>query len=205
MTSEPEDTASMTLSQFLLGAAVFEGLLLLIAFVIGGMAGFSPTSQLHWSVEDFILGLSATVPMLLLLAVCFLSSARGLMAIRTFLRETLGPFLGRCRLIDLFLLALLAGVCEEVLFRGLIYFWIRDWNPMLAVVISNLLFGMAHAITPLYALLAAFLGLYLTALLAVDATPNLLIPMTAHTAYDFVGFLIVVWDYRRQQALDLQA
>ena len=70
---------------------------------------------------------------------------------------------------------------------------------MLAVVICNVCFGAAHSVTPLYALLAAFLGLYLTALLAADNTPNLLIPITAHTTYDFVGFLFVVWDYRRQK------
>lgn len=199
MSHEPEKTETMTLSQFLLGAAVFEGALLVVAFAGGAVLRVSPTTHLYWSFEDLLLGLLATVPMLSLLAICFLSSAQGIVAIRTFLRETLGPFLDRCRLVDLFLLALLAGVCEEVLFRGLIYFWVRDWNPMLAVVICNVCFGAAHSVTPLYALLAAFLGLYLTALLAADNTPNLLIPITAHTTYDFVGFLFVVWDYRRQK------
>lgn len=204
MTRDSDPTISMTLSQFLTGAAIFEGMLLLVAFLIGALLGVSPTAQLSWSTDDFLLGLLATCPMLLLLAACFLSRSQGIVSIRLFLRDTLGPFLHQCRFIDLLFLALLAGVCEEVLFRGFLYFWIRDWNPMLAVVICNVCFGMAHAITPLYALLAGFLGLYLTALVAVDSSPNLLIPMTAHTAYDLIGFLIVVRDFRasRRQPAD---
>jgi hypothetical protein len=45
--------------------------------------------------------------------------------------------------------------------------------------------------------LAAFLGLYLTAFMVVDPTPNLLIPITAHSLYDLIAFAVVLWDYRR--------
>jgi hypothetical protein len=62
---------------------------------------------------------------------------------------------------------------------------------------SNLAFGAAHAATQLYFILAAFLGLYLTALIAVDPTPNLLIPITAHTVYDIAAFTVVLHDYRK--------
>lgn len=189
----------MTLSQFLVGAGLFEGGLLLVAFALGWLVGVHPTAELHWSLKDFGFGLLATVPMLLLFAASWLSSSKGLQQIREFLRDTIGPFLDRCRLIDILFLALLAGVCEEVLFRGLLYQFVKAWNPSLAIIITNVLFGLAHAITPLYAWLAGFIGLYLTALMTVDSTPNLLIPMTAHAAYDFVAFLAVLWDYRRHQ------
>ena len=193
----PEQTITITHPQFLISAAAFEGILLLVAFVLGWLMKCHPTAKLEWSWNDLWLGILATIPLLLLLTICFLSTAKGIVAIRVFLRETMGPLLNRCNLLDLFLLALLAGLCEEILFRGFLYFLIEPWNAMLAVVISNLLFGAAHAITPFYAMLAAFMGLYLTALLAADSTPNLLIPITAHTVYDFVAFLVVVWDYRR--------
>jgi membrane protease YdiL (CAAX protease family) len=152
---------------------------------------------LIWSWQDFGVGLLATVPMLFLLVACFLSKANGLRQIREFLRETLGPLLDRCRIVDILFLALLAGICEEVLFRGLLYQWIRAWNATLAILVCNLLFAVAHSITPLYAMLAGLIGLYLTALMTGDSTPNLLIPMTAHAAYDFVAFLVILWDYRR--------
>ncbi|MFM7058998.1 MAG: lysostaphin resistance A-like protein [Planctomycetota bacterium] len=138
--------------------------------------------------------------MLVMLAVCMLSQSSGMVQIRRFLRDTVGIYLARCSWIDLFLLAVLAGVCEEIFFRGFLYSWIACWNPVLAVMLSNLLFALAHAVTPLYALLAGFLGLYLTALMAVDPTPNLLIPILAHTLYDLIAFAVVISDYRRHAA-----
>jgi uncharacterized protein len=194
MTNEPPQ---LTQSQFLTSAALFEGGLLLVALVCGWLAGISPVETVTWSWEDFGLGLLAAVPMLLVLSVCMLSRAKGFVQIREFLRDFIGPFLDRCHWYDLVLLALLAGVCEEIFFRGFLYLWIAGWNLVLAVILTNLLFGVAHAVTPLYALLAAFLGIYLTALLAADPTPNLLIPVTAHSVYDLIGLLIVLWDYRR--------
>ncbi len=195
----PRET--LTLSQFLIGAGLFEGALLLVAFALGLVVDVHPTAELDWSWLDFGIGLLATVPMLFLLAVCFLANANGLRQIREFLRETLGPLLDRCRIVDIVFLALLAGICEEVLFRGLLYQWIRAWNVTLAILVCNLLFALAHSITPLYAMLAGFIGLYLTALMTVDTTPNLLIPITAHAAYDFVAFLVILWDYRRTARL----
>ncbi|MCP4170178.1 MAG: CPBP family intramembrane metalloprotease [Fuerstiella sp.] len=200
VTNDLPPRQTLTLSQFLIGAGLFEGALLLVAFALGLVVDVHPTAELDWSLQDFGIGLSATVPMLFLLVACLLSKANGLVQIREFLREMLGPLLDRCRIIDILFLALLAGVCEEVLFRGLLYQWIRPWNPTLAIMVCNLLFALAHSITPLYAMLAGFIGLYLTALMTVDSTPNLLIPMTAHVAYDFVAFLVILWDYRRTVA-----
>lgn len=190
----------MTQSQFLQSAAIFEGVLLLVAFVSGWMTGVGPTDKLYWSWNDFLLGLLATVPMLLFLAICYLSPSAAMRQIRSFLREFIGPYLNRCRGIDLLLLALLAGVCEEVFFRGFLFLWLNTWNSVIAVMVSNLLFAAAHAVTPVYAMLAGFLGLYLTALLAADPTPNLLIPIIAHTLYDLVAFVVVLRDYRKHAA-----
>ncbi len=197
MTNDLPPRQTLTVSQFLIGAGLFEGALLLVAFALGVVVDVHPTAELIWSWQDFGVGLLATVPMLFLLVACFLSKANGLRQIREFLRETLGPLLDRCRIVDILFLALLAGICEEVLFRGLLYQWIRAWNATLAILVCNLLFAVAHSITPLYAMLAGLIGLYLTALMTGDSTPNLLIPMTAHAAYDFVAFLVILWDYRR--------
>ncbi|MEY3174798.1 MAG: hypothetical protein RLZZ436_2712 [Planctomycetota bacterium] len=144
-----------------------------------------------------LLGLLASVPMLLMLAVCLLSRSTEMTRIRQFLRDSIGVYLAQSSWLDLLLLAVLAGVCEEIFFRGFLYSWISNWNPILAVLLSNLLFAAAHAVTPLYALLAGFLGLYLTSLISIDATPNLLIPIIAHALYDLIAFGIVIHDYRR--------
>jgi membrane protease YdiL (CAAX protease family) len=204
MDQQPPQSEPLTHSQFLIGAGLFEGGLLLIALLLGALVDVRPTGQLTWSLTDLGLGLVATAPMLLMLAAGYLSSSKGIRQIREFLREAIGPFLDQCRLIDLFLLAVLAGVCEEILFRGFLYEWIRGWNPPIAILFTNLLFGLAHSITPLYAMLAALIGLYLTALMSVGSSPNLLIPVTAHTTYDFIAFLVVLWDYRRIQRANTQ-
>ena len=197
MNSGDSDHTGMTHSHFLTSAAVFEGGMLLVAFIGGWLTGVDPTAQLTWSNDDFGLGLLATGPMLLLLVICMISRAKGMRQIREFLRDSIGPLLSACRWYDIVLLALLTGICEEALFRGFLFQWIQPWNLMLAVVITNVLFGLAHAVTPMYALLAAFLGIYLTALIAADPTPNLLIPITAHAVYDLIAFVIVIRDFRR--------
>ncbi|MEO2036577.1 MAG: CPBP family intramembrane glutamic endopeptidase [Planctomycetaceae bacterium] len=191
--SEGRAPLKLTHSQFLIGAGVTEGALLLAAFFLGWLMDFSPTEHLSWNWDDFGYGLLATVPMLLILLI----PSSGIRSIREFMRDTLGPLLSRCRTADLLLLAILAGLCEEVLFRGFLYGYVRQFDRGLAILICNLAFGLAHLVTPLYAFLAAMAGLYLTALIAVDPSPNLLVPIIAHAAYDFVAFLIVVRDFRK--------
>lgn len=187
--------------QFLMAAGVFEAGVLGAAFLGGWLAGVNPTEGLQVRGKDALLGLAASVPMLLMLAICMLSRSAGMEQNRKFLRETIGGYLAQSSFFDLCLLAVLAGVCEEIFFRGFLYGWIGNWNPVLGVMLCNLLFALAHAVTPLYAMITGFLGLYLTALVAVDATPNLLIPIVAHAAYDLVAFGVVLRDYRRNQAL----
>ena len=193
------DSNELTHSQFLTTVALFEGGLLVAAFLGGWLLDCPATATLSWSLEDFGLGLLATVPMLVVLAICALSNSEAMKKIRAFQRDTIGHLLDECRWYDIVLLALLAGVCEEVLFRGFLFLWLVRFNSVIAVLVSNLAFGAAHAATPLYGIMAAFLGLYLTALIAADPTPNLLIPITAHTLYDIAAFVLVLRDYRRQQ------
>lgn len=193
-----DDSGEMSHSQFLTTVGLFEGGLLAVAFLGGWMFDCPATATLSWSLEDFGLGLLATVPMLVMLAICVLSRSEAMQKIRAFQRDAIGHLLDECRWYDIVLLALLAGVCEEVLFRGFLYLWLARFNSVIAVLISNLAFGAAHAATQLYFILAAFLGLYLTALIAVDPTPNLLIPITAHSVYDIAAFVVVLRDYRRQ-------
>ena len=56
---------------------------------------------------------------------------------------------------------------------------------------ASVLFGLAHPITPAYAVLAAMIGVYLGWLwLAFDK--NLLVPITAHALYDFLALIYLV-------------
>ncbi|HXJ71194.1 MAG TPA: CPBP family intramembrane glutamic endopeptidase [Candidatus Dormibacteraeota bacterium] len=85
----------------------------------------------------------------------------------------------------------LAPMAEEILFRGILYRYLKQIiHPHFAVVGSSLLFGFIHgnlmALVPL-----SFVGVVFA--LLYDKTDNLLAPMAAHACFNainFVGYLI---------------
>jgi membrane protease YdiL (CAAX protease family) len=77
-----------------------------------------------------------------------------------------------------------------MLFRGVLQDTFRGWMPLWAAIgLSALLFGVLHAVTPTYAVLAALVGAYLGVLYLL--TGNLLAPIVAHAVYDFVALVYV--------------
>jgi uncharacterized protein len=91
------------------------------------------------------------------------------------------------------MLSMLAGVCEEVLFRAVLQGGLSEIHGVgSALILASLIFGICHWITPMYALLAGLVGLYLGGIWVV--TGNLLVPIVAHALYDFVA---LQWVLRR--------
>jgi membrane protease YdiL (CAAX protease family) len=96
-------------------------------------------------------------------------------------------------------LGLLAGVSEEILFRGFLQPWFeREWGWAGGIVFSNLIFALVHWVTPLYALLAGLTGAYLGVSLDITGERNLLVPILIHAVYDFMAFLAVAQTFRKQ-------
>jgi membrane protease YdiL (CAAX protease family) len=90
--------------------------------------------------------------------------------------------------VDLFGISVLAGVGEEALFRGLVQDTLAAWMPLgVALALASLLFGLLHAVTPTYAVLATLMGAYLGGLYLW--TGGLLAPMVTHGVYDFAVLL----------------
>lgn len=181
---------------FLNLSALFEGAMLLVALLLGWWTQtLTPTTvRLNW--EDLFWGVAAVVPMMSVLAVAS--------DLRRLVRNMLGPSLAACRWYDLAAVALLAGLGEELLFRGTLEGWISRWNPWAAVILTSLLFGLAHALTLSYLLIAGLIGAYFSWLhtgwsLPVPwrDDPNLLRPIIAHAVYDFVAFQLIVRDHLR--------
>jgi membrane protease YdiL (CAAX protease family) len=107
--------------------------------------------------------------------------------------EHLGPMVAEQSLAGLAALAVVAGVSEEVLFRGVIQPGLARWLPAgAALMITSLLFGLVHFASRTYAIFAALMGVYLGVLFHLAG--NLFAPMIAHAAYDFVA---LVWVARR--------
>ena len=101
------------------------------------------------------------------------------------------------------MVALLAGVGEELLFRGVIQSKLVEWtSPVIGVVLASLVFGAAHALSRLYFVLATLIGLYLGWL--VERYGELVTPMIAHSLYDFLAlvYLSKVGGRRGQDSID---
>lgn len=182
---------------FLKFAAVFEGGLLLLAFGFGGLAGVDPIAALRFDLEGLAYGLVGTLPLCLVFQWSYSTRVAGLREIKQVLVDRLGPFLAACGVADLLFLGFLAGITEEILFRGFFQTWFEaHWGWLGGLVCSNLVFALVHWVSPLYALLAGLIGIYLGLALDVGGERNLLVPILIHSLYDVVAFLAVAASYR---------
>ena len=173
-------------------AVIVEGGLVLLAIGLGWLFDHRPLYRfgLTWAAAGW--GVAAAVPMLLVFVLMVRWPIGPLRAIKKFTDSIIRPLMATCTIVDLFGISLLAGVGEEMLFRGLFQDFFTNLMPLwLALVAASVMFGMMHAVTPAYAVLAAVIGAYLGALYIW--TENLLAPMIAHGLYDFVVLLYIVY------------
>jgi len=92
------------------------------------------------------------------------------------------------------LIALAAGTGEEVLFRGVMQEEIgaRVGGPA-GVAVASVVFGLLHAVTPVYALLATVAGAYFGWLYAACGH-SVAVPAVAHAVYDWIALLLVHYE-----------
>ncbi|MDD2723866.1 MAG: CPBP family intramembrane metalloprotease [Methylovulum sp.] len=182
---------------FLKKACYFEASLILVAMLLGWFAHINPFATIHLSKASVLYGVIGTVPLFLMFLALERIERHSVAQIRQFLLRTLGPCLHRYDWVNLFILAAVAGISEEVLFRGVIQPWIEvSWGGMVGLLVSNLLFGFVHSVTPLYSILAALVGIYLGLAMDFQGERNLLTPIIIHTLYDFLAFLALIRTYR---------
>lgn len=175
---------------FLFGLA-FEASLLGIAWLLGWLLDVPPLDHFRWSGIDLLLGLAATLPMLLVLAAFIRWPIGPLARIRAIVEEILLPWFRSCTLLELALLSLVAGVGEELLFRGVLQVVFCRWlGVALGIAVASVLFGVLHPVTWVYVVLAAACGAYLG--LVFQASDNLLVPMVAHALYDFAALVYLL-------------
>ena len=176
-------------------AAIFEGGLAVLAVALGWLLGVDPLDTLRFSAADLGWGLLATGPPLGVLWICLKWPIGPLARLMQVVDELLIPLFRNCPTTEILVICLLAGLGEEMLFRGVVQQAVADWVGGPAGVWSGLaasaaLFALVHRITNTYALLAGLIGLYLGWIWLLSG--NLLVPITAHTAYDFVVLVYLV-------------
>jgi len=164
--------------------------LLLLAVPLGRWWDAPPFGRVEWSWGGLAAGIAATAP--LLVALRWGLATRWPPAVRfaRMVEERIAPLFAEARPADLVLLALLAGVAEEALFRGVIQGALQARLPAApAIVLAALLFGVAHWISATYAVLATLVAVYLGVLLELSG--NLLAPMVTHALYDAVALALL--------------
>jgi len=173
-------------------AVLVEGGQAVLALFLGWLLDLPVAATLTWTWSAVGAGLLATVPMLMAFFACIRWPVGPLKKIEQFCEEILRPAFARLGLIELAGIAVLAGLGEELLFRGLTQPLCQRWtgDPWLGLALASVIFGLLHCITLTYAILAALLGAFLGWLWL--HTGNLLAPMVAHAAYDFVALVVLV-------------
>ena len=187
----------LKLDEFFKSACYFEASLILVAVFLGWVANIDPFEHLYFSETAIAYGVIGTLPLFLMFLSLEKLQGESVVKIRKLLLNTLGPGLHSYHWSDLLILAAIAGIAEELLFRGVIQPWIENsWGITTGLIASNIVFGLVHAVTPLYAVLAALVGIYLGLSLDYSGDRNLLIPVIIHGLYDFLAFVALMRVYR---------
>lgn len=170
----------------------------LVAFLLGALLNVPLAPQIKWNLSGVVTGVAAVLP---------------LAAFLWWFVDTSHPTIARFReqQIEFFadigfeftpfriaVMALAAGMSEELMFRGFLQTWITGFAPLaIAIVASNVVFGLLHMRTVLYAVIAGLVGVYLGVLYVV--TDNLLVPIVAHGVYDLIALEYTRRAIRRQK------
>ncbi len=83
-------------------------------------------------------------------------------------------------MIDLLLISLLAGIGEELLFRGIV-------QVKFGLIIASVVFGLMHSISLAYVIVTIIMGLYIGGI--YQSSGSLLVPVQLHFAYDFAALM----------------
>jgi len=180
---------------FVTVAVVFEGGLLLVAWFVGWLLDKPPLELVRFTWLAVLVGVAGTVPLLVGMWWSVRSRWRPMRRLKAVVERRLVPLFDGCSYTDLALIALVAGIGEEALFRGVIQKPIADAigpmaGPAVGVAVASVLFAGVHLITPAYGVMAGIISVYLGVLM-IYFDNNLLPPMIIHALYDFIALCIL--------------
>jgi membrane protease YdiL (CAAX protease family) len=172
-------------------AVFFEGGLALLSLLLGWRLGHPPLRHFVWSLEDALLGVVATLPLLALFLAILKWPIGPLARAKHFCENEVEPLLHASSWSEIGLVSLSVGVSEEMLFRGVFQAALTNWLGVpMGLGLASVLFGLLHPISVPYMVMAAFLGLYLGTVWIVSG--NLLTVIVVHTLYDFAALSYLI-------------
>jgi membrane protease YdiL (CAAX protease family) len=171
----------------------FELTAAVVGLALAWLFGVPVLERLDWDTRSFAVGVAATVPLLIALAIGLRWLPAPLRHLYHRLDEEVLPMLAPASWPQLILMAVAAGVGEEILFRGFLQQAFADrFGIPAGVIIASVLFGLAHPMSKTYILLAGVMGAWFGVLFV--ETDGLLAPIVTHALYDFIA---LVWLLRR--------
>jgi membrane protease YdiL (CAAX protease family) len=185
----------MSLRSKLLGLAfLVEGTAFILALVLARLWSIPLFPLTEHLFRDILIGIAGAVLPFALFVISLSEKGETIPIIRS-LRKTitgdLRALFASTTLIDICLISLIAGLAEELLFRGVIQ---AKWG----ILAASILFGLLHSVTPAYILFATAIGLYIGLLYHVFQ--SLLIPIQLHCIYDFGALVYLRYVVKEQNS-----
>jgi len=175
-------------------AVLIEGGLAVLAILIAWFSGIPLREMLVLKPLHFLIATVAIFPMLMFCRFVYTVPLKAVEFTRRFLHSVYRDFIRHCSVTQLLLVAIMSGIGEELLFRGVIQTTMIQWcggetrGLIIGITVTSLLFGLVHPINKLYVFLCFVIGIYLGLLFAWTGN-NLIVPIIIHTFYNFVVFL----------------
>lgn len=179
----------------------FESSLLLVAWVLGWLLGVPLIDIQAWNWKGLAVGFTSVLPLISMFFWLLQSRWEPCQNIRRIMDMVVRPMFEGFSVLQLLIISLVAGISEEILFRGVIQGGAQaSMGVPAAILLSAVLFGACHALTPFYFVLATFMGAYMS--LVWMATEQLSAPILTHAVYDF---LVLVWYLKASQSKKIPA
>jgi membrane protease YdiL (CAAX protease family) len=174
-----------------------------VAAVVLGVPNYGLGAGFRFEAPGFILGTVAVAPLAVFAVVLDFveNSVPALKDVTLATQRSVLSLLGMKRkpltaAVVALALGLAAGIGEEMLFRGVLQSTLTDrllgataFAQPISIGITSVFFGLLHAVTPLYAILATLASVYFGWVYVALGDGNLLVPMVCHAVYD-VGALL---------------
>lgn len=173
-------------------AIVFEGMIVVGAYFLGDIVERQPLDYIAWNLLDAVWGLAAAVPMLAALCIAMRLPMPAIRRLHEICHDFMIPMFRGATWPQIVVLCVFGGLGEEMLFRGLVQQGLTDaiaapYGMWIGLLAASLTFGLAHAVSRAYAVVAGLIGVYLGGMLLL--TDNLLVPTVAHAVYDLGAFV----------------
>lgn len=186
MSLDPEERSPASEHKLFATAIAGTAFLALTAIGLSFLFGTPLAPQLAFSIDNISIGIIATLPLVIFLHWFSITNNPTFKAFRQSQIEFFANIGFEFTPFRILSMAIAAGISEELLFRGVLQSWLASHSTtIIAIIIVNVLFGLLHMRTVLYAVIAGLVGAYLGALYAV--ADNLIAPMVTHGLYDYIA------------------